>query len=104
MGSNPGLGDISALLIQAGDLMAPNCFSHIVSSFEFTKVASEVELDSNGKKLALYEQVMQKVTDHTKAVATDSDRERYDFNMPGGTSACLGVSSLSTSGVTCGVT
>eukprot|EP00731_Ephydatia_muelleri_P038045 Em0637g5a len=38
VGTNPGPGDISALLIQAGDLMAPNCFLHMVSSFEVTKV------------------------------------------------------------------
>ena len=85
MRSNPGLGDISALLIQAGDLMAPHCFLHIVSSFEVTKSPSEVEPDSNGKKLQLYEQVMQQVAEHAKAVGSDSDRERYDLNMIGGT-------------------
>lgn len=77
MGTNPGPGDISALLIQAGDLMAPNCFLHMVSSFEVTKSPSELEPDSNGKKLQLYEQVVQKVADHAKVVGSDSDRERY---------------------------
>eukprot|EP00731_Ephydatia_muelleri_P020306 Em0013g33a len=76
VGTNPGPGDISALLIQAGDLMAPNCFLHMVSSFEVTKSPSELEPDSNGKKLQLYEQVVQKVADHAKVVGSDSDRER----------------------------
>ena len=59
--------------------MAPNCFLHIVSSCDVTQSGSGLQLESNGKRLQLYEQALQKVIDHAKAVGTDFDKERYNL-------------------------